>query len=41
MCIRDRLMPENADEAVKQTQAQKETSAAAVNGKMSAAKAVR
>ena len=28
-------------EVVKQTQAQKETSAAAVNGKMSAAKAVR
>ena len=37
----EKLMPEKADEAVKQTQAQKETSAAAVNGKMSAAKAVR
>ena len=37
----EKLMPEKADEAVKQTQAQKETSAAAVNVKMSAAKAVR
>ena len=37
----EKLMPEKADEAVKQTQAQKETSAAAVNGKMSEAKAVR
>ena len=34
----EKLMPGKADAAVKQTQAQKEASAAAVNGKVSAAK---